>query len=106
MTAQALPYQGAYIPGPMVTTTMQCPGRWICKKTWVPREEVRKEKVCHYVAKEQCKVENYTVCKCVPYTVSRCVPRTESGSGSPNFSFRSGLLSNRSCCAGPPLWNR
>ena len=65
-----------YCPGPVVRYQVQCPGRWVCKKVWVPREEVRKVRCCHYVTREHCRTVNYTVCKQIPYTVMQKVPYT------------------------------
>ena len=65
-----------YCPGETVRCTVQCPGHWICKRTWVPREEQRTIRCCHYVQREHCHVVNYTVCKTIPYTVMKQVPYT------------------------------
>src|SRR5207249_1850168 len=35
-----------YCPGSVISYEVQCPGKWVCCRVWVPREEVRTEKVC------------------------------------------------------------
>ena len=57
-------------------TQVQCPGHWVCKRVWVPREEVRTVRCCHYVQQEHCHVVNYTSARSVPYTVMKQVPYT------------------------------
>src|SRR5207244_13658111 len=62
-----------YIPGPMVSCPIQMPGHWVCKKTFCPREEIRRVKCCKMVAKEHCEVVKYNVCKVVPvHTTRKC----------------------------------
>src|SRR4029078_6664054 len=65
-----------YCPGPMVTYKCEQPGRWVCKKVWCPREEIRTQRCCQYVPREQWHTETCTVCKTVPYTVMKQVPYT------------------------------
>src|SRR5262249_55029460 len=65
-----------YCPGPVVTYKVQCPGQCVCRRYWVPRQEVRKVRCVHYITQEHCDVVNYTVCKQVPYTVMKQVPYT------------------------------
>src|SRR5262249_54135061 len=43
-----------YCPGPIITYPLQKPGHWVCKRTWVPREEIKTVRCCHYVRREHC----------------------------------------------------
>src|SRR5262249_15941161 len=60
------PCRSHYCPGPVVTQQVQLPGRHVCKRTWIPRDEVRTVTCCHYVRKEHCHTVKYNVCRVVP----------------------------------------
>ena len=60
-----------YCPGPTVNYEVQCPGHYECHSVWVPHEEVRTIRCCHYVTHEQVHTGCYTVCRMEPYTVMR-----------------------------------
>jgi len=70
------------VRGQTVCYQEQLPGRWVCKKVWVPREEVRTVKVCKNVQEtvvervpvKTCRMVQETVVKQVPVTVCEKVP--------------------------------
>jgi len=115
---------------PEYTTVQETvPGRTYCVKTWKPREEVRKVKVCKMVSREvvekktvtTCRYERQevvkqvacTVCKKVPYCetynvckkVRVCVPVCDSGCHTSKFASFKGLFhkscGNNNCGAAP-----
>src|SRR5262249_47990786 len=60
-----------YCPGPVVNYCVQLPGRHICKRIWVPREEIRTVTCCHYERREHCHTVRYNVCRTVPECTTR-----------------------------------
>jgi hypothetical protein len=59
-----------------VCVQVQCPGKWVCKKVWVPRQEVRTVRVCRMVQEEVTKVVPVTTCRMVKEEVCKMVPVT------------------------------
>ena len=52
-----------YCPGPTVNYEVQCPGHYECHSVWVPHEEVRTIRCCHYVRMSNSTPAAYTVCQ-------------------------------------------
>jgi hypothetical protein len=64
------------VKGQTVCYQEQCPGKWVCKKVWVPTEEIKTIKVCKHVQKEVIEKVNVKVCKYVHEEVVKQVPVT------------------------------
>lgn len=70
------------VKGQTVCYQEQLPGRWVCKKVFVPRQEVRTVKTCKMVQEtvvekvpvKTCRMVQETVVKQVPVTVCEKVP--------------------------------
>jgi hypothetical protein len=112
------------VKGQTVCYQEQLPGRWVCKKVWVPREEIRTVKVCKNVQEtvvekvpvKTCRMVQETVVKQVPVTICEkvpvctkvqvckrvkvCVPVCECECKKP--SCFSGLFHRKSCCEAQP----
>ena len=63
-----------YVPGCTKQVQVQCPGRTICKKVWVPKIVEETVKCTRYVKKTCTRKVPYTVCKMVPETCVKKVP--------------------------------
>jgi hypothetical protein len=64
------------VKGECVTYHEQLPGHYTCKKTWVPREEVRTVKTCKMVQEEVIEKVQVQVCETVKREVVKQVPVT------------------------------
>jgi len=77
-----VPARRTYCPGPTVTYQVQCPGRWVCKRTWVPARGGPHRHLTAITSRRSTATSKPTTCaaRCrtpscarVPYTTCRMV---------------------------------